>query len=739
MTDKRDALELWAGVECTLNRVGEEYFDQLEFSGHKHRPEDLDLFAGLGIRAMRYPVLWESVAPNSLDEFDWEWADERMEGLRRLGIRPIVGLLHHGSGPRYTSLLDPEFPEKLAEYARRVAERYPWVTDFTPVNEPLTTARFSGLYGYWYPHESSNRAFVRALLNQVRGTQLAMQAIRQVIPNARLVQTEDLGKVFSTPTLAYQAEYENERRWLTLDLLANRLERDGMMYRYLVSAGIPEAELETVLTTPPGEMLIGINHYVTSERWLDERLERYPPEFHGGNGRHAYADIEVVRVCDEGPAGPAVLLLEAWERYGLPLAVTEVHLGSTREEQLRWLMEVWESARELRRSGVDLQAVTAWALLGSYNWNTLVTRDEGHYESGIYDRSGDLPRPTLLARALAHLGRGEPFDHPVLAQPGWWRREQRLIYPPAQRLQKPVTPALLHPYPPPGKTSPPLLITGAGGMLGQALARLCALRGLSCLLLDHSLLDITDPQAVARLLDAERPWAVINAAGYTLLDEAEENPDLCRRINVHGAATLARACAARDLPLLAFSSAQVFSEETSRPYTESSDPAPVNVYGLTKAEADQRILEIHPGALLVRPGAYFSPWHSRDFLGRLFAQLAAGKTVQAAEDQTLSPTYLPHLVNAALDLLLDGETGIWHLANRGEVSWVEFGRLAASTAGLDPALVQPRPSAELDYIAPRPRYSALASERGQLLPPLDHAVQDYCARVQPGAKVEKSR
>jgi dTDP-4-dehydrorhamnose reductase len=88
----------------------------------------------------------------------------------------------------------------LAAFARAVAERYPWVEDYTPVNEPLTTARFCGLYGHWYPHARDVRLFARALLNQCRAVALAMRAIRLVNPRARLVQTEDLGRVHSTRT-----------------------------------------------------------------------------------------------------------------------------------------------------------------------------------------------------------------------------------------------------------------------------------------------------------------------------------------------------------------------------------------------------------------------------------------------------------------------------------------------------------------------------------------------------------
>src|SRR5579883_2669950 len=98
---------IWGGVECTVNRVGDQYLDQIIFSGHEHRPDDLDLIAGLGLRVLRYPVLWERTAPGGLEQADWRWPDERLARLQALGVRPIVGLVHHGSGPRNTSLLDP--------------------------------------------------------------------------------------------------------------------------------------------------------------------------------------------------------------------------------------------------------------------------------------------------------------------------------------------------------------------------------------------------------------------------------------------------------------------------------------------------------------------------------------------------------------------------------------------------------------------------------------------------------
>ena len=188
-------------------------------------------------------MLWETTAPDGLDRADWRFADERLGELRGLGIRPIVGLVHHGSGPQHTHLLDPAFATGLAEFAGAVAARFPWVDDWTPVNEPLTTARFSALYGLWYPHARDDRSFVVALLNQCRATVLAMEAIRRVNPRARLVQTDDLSRTYGTPQLAAAVDFYNERRWLAWDLLCGRVVPGEPMWTYLIAHGADPAAL----------------------------------------------------------------------------------------------------------------------------------------------------------------------------------------------------------------------------------------------------------------------------------------------------------------------------------------------------------------------------------------------------------------------------------------------------------------------------------------------------------------
>jgi dTDP-4-dehydrorhamnose reductase len=715
-------LELWLGVECTVNRVGDSYSDQLERSGHALRVADLERLAQLGVRTVRYPVLWERTAPQGLDEFDWTWADERLEDLRRLEMKPIVGLVHHGSGPRYTNLLDPQFPELLATYAGEVARRYPWITDYTPINEPLTTARFSCLYGHWYPHSRDPLQFARALLNQCRAVILSMRSIRHINPAARLIQTEDLGKTFSTPTLAYQADFENERRWLTFDLLCGQLTPGTPMWEYMCWLGIEPAELEWFLMNPCPPDLIGINHYITSERFLDERLNRYPAAFHGGNARHLYADVEAVRVCAEGIAGPKAILAEAWDRYALPLAITEAHLGCTREEQLRWLSEVWNASSELRTEGIDVRAVTAWAAFGAFDWNTLLTTNSGSYEPGVFDLRSPSPRPTALAGMIRTLAAGKQFDHPVLDTPGWWRRLDRLCYPPVTHREYGVS-SSVNAVRRRGTSSRSILITGATGTLGQAFARICERRGLAYHLLSRKEMDIADGDSVRTAFDFYEPWAIINAAGYVRVDDAETDRETCWRENVIGPENLARECALDTVPFVTFSSDLVFDGVKGAPYIEHDSTSPINVYGESKAAAEVRVLDQFPAALVIRTSAFFGPWDKFNFVHAVVDTLSHGRPFVAADDAAVSPTYVPDLVNSTLDLLIDDEHGIWHLANSGVVTWADFARLVAIKAGFDGARVHSQSNHSFGWAARRPLLTALSSERGKLMPSLEESLE----------------
>ena len=701
--------ELWGGIECTVARVRDSVRDQARETGHWDREQDLDQIAALGIRTLRYPVLWETIAPDTPDQCDWRWHDQRLAKMQALGISPIAGLVHHGSGPRYTNLADPAFPELLAQHAARVAERYPWIDKYTPVNEPLTTARFSGLYGHWYPHGADEATFLRTLVNQCRAVVLSMQAIRRVNPAAQLVQTEDMGKVFSTPRLQYQADYENQRRWLSFDLLCGHIGPDHPWHQRFIEHGIGAEELAFFVENPCPPDIIGINHYLTSERYLDERDELFPEHHRSGNARDRYADVEAVRIDFEGrPTGPLARLREVWERYGLPIAVTEVHHGNTRDEQLRWLKEVWDAACGLREEGVDLRAVTIWSLFGCVDWNTLLTQRNGFYEPGVFDVRCDPPRPTALAMAASALARTGEFSHPVLDHAGWWHRHDR-YYKPPQR--EPRSPALV-------QRPRVIAITGATGTLGRAFARVCTHRGLPHVLLSRSEMDITDPESVAATLERVRPWAVINAAGYVRVDQAEKEQERCFLENAHGAETLARACAASGIHYVAFSSDLVFDGTLGRAYVESDEVCPTGVYGRSKATAERLVKEAFPEALVVRTSAFFGPWDTYNFVHMTLRALKEGRRVEASDAVMVSPTYVPDLVHAALDLLIDRSAGVWHLANQGVISWHELAARAASEAGIDSSRLVRANGGQASA-------TALSSERGLLLPTLEGALQRY--------------
>lgn len=752
-------LEMWAGLESTVNRVGDKYMDQMERNGHATRVEDIARFAGLGIKKMRYPILWERIAPQGLKKADWSWADERLGYLQAYGIQPIVGLVHHGSGPMHTCLVKPCFVTGLREYASVFAQRYPWVEYYTPVNEPLTTARFSGLYGHWYPHGKEGAIFARALLNQCRATAECMQVIREVNSSAKLVLTEDLGKTYSTPLMAYQAKLDNERRWMSMDLLTGKLTPDKIMWQYLLSYGIEKYELQWFLDHPCPPYIIGINHYPTSERYLDENIELYPEWSHGstlnhypkemldGNDFHSFADIDAIRVRPQGEmdyyVGHYTLLKETWERYGLPMAVTEVHLCGPREQQVAWLQGIWNIALRLREEEVDIRAITAWSLLGTYDWVNLVTRDEGFYEPGVFDIRGPEPRPTALARLITHLAKGTLYSHPLQHVQAWWRRKDRFLYPLSSTTQmhanqgvelsitefayekinvKPVEEGLCNAKP----NLRPVLIIGKSTSLGSAYARVCEQRFLPYYALDWLDFNKCDAMSIEKLLERVNPWAVINTTNYITSDSVKEYNAHCPN-NMHLPALMAAICHAHHIAFATYSSDKVFNGRKGCPYLESDPVTPLNEYGQMEAQYESSILKASPSALAIRTGILFDVGTEKDSLTTVIRSLANQNNLNMSSQRVFSSSYSPDLVHTSLDLLVDGERGLWHLVNQGATTLGELVSRIAQALCLDnhllPVLSQTRRSQDSFY------YTVLNSERGSLLPSLEDALDRYCQEV----------
>lgn len=726
--EKESLIPIWGGIECTVHRLRNNYYDQSIRNGHYQRESDLELIAQLGIKTLRYPVLWEKIAPQGLACANWTWVDNRLGKLRELGITPIAGLLHHGSGPAYTNLLDPEFPEKFTEFAQAVARRYPWLELFTPVNEPLTTARFSCLYGLWYPHTRDDYAFSNALFNQCKATIMAMREIKKIIPTAKLVQTEDMGKCHATKQMQYQSDFENARRWASLDLLSGNMRNNPFMLHYFKKiAKIEQNKLEYFDANSYPPDVIGINYYITSERFIDEDRKKYPAWSHTKNKKNKYSDVDIVRADIHKREGHYNILKSVIERYNLPIALTEVHLGSTRDAQLRWFMEAYDAVTKLRLEGADVRAITVWSIFGAYDWNTLLTQENNFYEPGVFDVSTGKPRPTAIARLIKDICVGKKSDHPVLASNGWWKNTEHVhfVFGTNRNSRSLPSIAMMFPENLMSSSARPLLITGSTGTLGRAFAHICTMRNIPYVLLSRSDFDITDKGRIEALIGQHQPWAVVNTAGFVNVDAAESLSELCFRENALGPVVLAEACVTYGVKFLTFSSDLVFDGSSTTPYVESSQPAPLNVYGASKLSAENNVLKLNPSALVIRTSAFFSPWDEHNFVIRMINAVKYGQKFFAANDQIISPTYVPDLVNACLDLIIDEADGIWHLANTSALSWADFALKVANKGRLDKSLIKSVTTAELNLVAQRPPFSALGTEKGVLLPNLDSAIDRY--------------
>ncbi|MGI4022516.1 MAG: family 1 glycosylhydrolase [Janthinobacterium lividum] len=714
-------VEIWGGIEGTINRVGDQYLDQSEYSGHYNRPDDADLMASLGIKMLRYPVLWEKHQPKKDEPINWDFTERNLLRLKELKVEPIAGLVHHGSGPLYVNFFDGSFEQGVADYARLVATKFPWLEYYTPVNEPLTTARFCGLYGHWYPHESNEYCFYKILLSECKATIMAMRAIREINPAAKLIQTEDLGKVYSTPLLQYQADFENERRWLSYDLLTGTLTPDKWMWGFLLHVGIKEHELQYFLENNCKPHIAGFNYYITSERYLDENLQRYPEHVHGGNGQHSYADVEVVRVPYPHQTGPQVLLREAWERFHLPIAVTECHLHCSPEEQMRWYHHLWTAVNQLKTDGVDIRALTAWAMFGTFGWNNLVTKPGGMYEPGVFNLRSGKPRSTAISKMIQGLAKNQVYNHAVLETAGWWKQENRIAYPDGTVFINPKTSFTYK--------AQPVLIIGETDILGSGFKPVCEERKIHFLQLNATDLNWTDVVKLEKLISDLNPWAIINTEDFAGIEQTAQNPENCFEQNYRLPLLLAEICKKQQIKFLTFSSGNVFNGSQKTPYQESNPVAPLTIYGESKAKAEAAILNSNPQTLIIRSDSFFSCWNQNSFVAKTLVRLKKGLAFTVANDLFISPTYIPDLVNESLSLLLNDEQGIFHVSNSGQTSYADFARTIAQMAGFDSSLI--KGASTPNTKTPKAKNFALQSEKGIQLPTFESALRHYLDVIDP--------
>jgi beta-glucosidase len=374
------------GIECSCPKNADGRVDQLQSTGHYELWQtDLKLVCDLGLRYLRYgpPIykIW-----TAKDQYDWKILDPVMHEMRRLGIVPIIDLLHFGLPDWLIDFQNPDWPDYFAEYARQFAERYPWVRYFTPVNEIYITAQFSAAFGWWNERLMSDHAFVTNIKHCCKASILSMRAILELRPDAIFIFSESTEYVHpGSPDLVERAHFMNERRFLSLDLLFAR-DVSATMYRYLLSSGMSVEEYlwfmeHRELRT---HCIMGTDYYITNEHVLRP------------DGRSIGAgDVY----------GYYVITRQYYDRYRLPVMHTETNRAA--KHAVEWLWKEWMNLLRLREDGVPIVGFTWFGLVDMKDWDTALTRTRGTVNPvGLYSLAR---KPRKVAREYRRMV--EEYSH----------------------------------------------------------------------------------------------------------------------------------------------------------------------------------------------------------------------------------------------------------------------------------------------------------------------------------------
>lgn len=254
-----------------------------------------------------------------------------------------------------------------------------------------------------------------------------------------------------------------------------------------------------------------------------------------------------------------------------------------------------------------------------------------------------------------------------------------------------------------------LLVTGAAGQLGQDVIKVLKERGHKVFGVDIEDMDITNYSAVENVFTRIKPEGVIHCAAYTQVDLAEDNPELCKRINVEGTKNISIFCKKFDSKLIYISTDYVFSGEGEEPFRPEQETAPLNIYGLTKFQGEEMVKLYVETYFIVRISWVFGK-HGKNFVKTMLQLGKEKKEVNAVEDQIGSPTYTADLANLLSDMIETEKYGVYHASNEGFCSWYEFAREIFKQKNLD-VKVNPVKSSEFPAKAKRPHNSRLNKEK----------------------------
>jgi beta-glucosidase len=367
VTDPIDTVRFMfaVGIECSCPTIeGGLRVDELESTGHYEMwKKDLKLVRELGLRYLRYgpPIYRIFKGPG---DYDWSFLDQVMNEMRKMGIVPILDLVHFGLPDWLMDFQNPDWPNYVAEYARAVAERYPWVRYYTPVNEIYVTALFSAAFGWWNERIMSDVGFVNNIKHCCRASILMMKAILDIRPDAIFIFSESTEYVHpGSPALVEQAHFMNERRFLSLDLLFGH-DVTANMYRYLLGAGMSLDEYRWFMSHRElrTHCIMGTDYYITNEHVLRP------------DGRSIGAgDVY----------GYYVITRQYYERYRLPVMHTETNRAG--KHAVEWLWKEWMNLLRLREDGVPIIGFTWFGLVDMKDWDSALTKMRGTVNTvGLY-------------------------------------------------------------------------------------------------------------------------------------------------------------------------------------------------------------------------------------------------------------------------------------------------------------------------------------------------------------------
>jgi dTDP-4-dehydrorhamnose reductase len=252
-----------------------------------------------------------------------------------------------------------------------------------------------------------------------------------------------------------------------------------------------------------------------------------------------------------------------------------------------------------------------------------------------------------------------------------------------------------------------VLVTGAGGMVGRAVAAHCGAMGDEVLATTHASLDIADATAVESVIERFRPEAVINCAAWTDVDGCESNAPKAFAVNAEGPGNLAVTCRRIGSLLITISTDYVFDGTKEGFYTQREDPNPLSVYGKSKLEGERRAQASCARSAIVRTGWIFGSGGT-NFLSRVIELGERGVRLNAISDSWGTPTYAVDLAKRLRELADLDLPGFYHVVNAGDgTTYYDFARESLERAGLDPSVVGAINSATLTRPAPRPRNSRL--------------------------------